>query len=184
MAEWTTLSSDVAFENSYMRIYSDQAINHLGKEVNYSYVESTDNSAYIVPASDDGHIYLIRQYRYPLKQSYWEIPAGRIPHNENLTEGAKRELVEETGLAAQKITTLGVLLSTPGITNFKSTVFVAEGLTQTGGPLDEIDGILEAKPFTVPEIKKMIGSGEVQCSVSIAALYMAIDHLKEMKRWQ
>jgi 8-oxo-dGTP pyrophosphatase MutT (NUDIX family) len=180
VAGWTTLSSDVAFENSYMRIHSDQAINHLGKEVNYSYVESTDDSAYIVPVSDEGHIYLIRQYRYPHKQNYWEIPAGRIPYEEDLAEGAKRELVEETGLAAQKIATLGVLLSTPGITNFKSTVFVAQGLTQTGGTLDEVDGILEAKAFTIPEIKEMVRSGKVQCSVSIAAIYMAIDHLKEI----
>ena len=179
MGEWKTLSSKVAFENPYMRVHTDQAVNHLGNEVNYGYVESTDDSAYIVPLSDDGHIYLIRQYRYPLRRTYWELPAGRIPYDEDLAAGAKRELLEETGLDTQQMTRLGVLLSTPGITNFKSTVFIAQGLTQTGGTLDEVDGILEAKSFTIPEIKEMIRSGEVQCSVSIAALYMAIDHLKE-----
>ena len=45
-----------------------------------------------LPVHDDGRVVLVRQYRYPVDQAVWELPAGRLDPSETPLEGARREL--------------------------------------------------------------------------------------------
>lgn len=181
MGEWETLTSRVAYENPFMRVHEDTAITPTGKDAIYGYCESTEGSAYIVPVGEDGQIHLIEQYRYPLKKNYWEIPAGRIPHDEDIAEGARRELVEETGLQAVDMTHVGTLLSAPGITNFTSEVFLARKLTKVSDELDADDGINRTHAVSRTEFRNMVRARSIQCGSSIAAIYMCLDFIEEEK---
>lgn len=76
-------------------------------------------------------ITLIRQYRAALGQMVWEIPAGKVePGETSLKEVARRELWEETGIRAERITALGEIYSSPGFTDERIGLFSAEGLSQ------------------------------------------------------
>jgi ADP-ribose pyrophosphatase YjhB (NUDIX family) len=173
MNQWQTRSSRIAYENPFMRVHEDQAVNPAGQDCIYGYAESTEDSAYIVPIDTDGGTYLIRQYRYPHQNNYWEVPAGRIPYDENIVDGATRELLEETGLQAHSMTQVGELLSTPGITNFSSKIFLATELSKVSDELDVADGISATKRVSTDEFHDMVANGEVQCATSIAAYYLA-----------
>lgn len=181
MGEWKTLSSRIAYENPFMRVYEDKATTPTGKDAIYGYCESTDNSAYIVAIDEDGKIHLTEQYRYPLKKSFWEIPAGRIPHDEDTTEGARRELVEETGFQAGEMIHVGTILAVPGISNFTSEIFLARKLTKVSDDLDADDGISATQAVSRTELRGMIRAGSIQCSNSIAAIYMCLEYLAEEK---
>lgn len=179
MSEWQTKSSKVAYENPFMRVHEDQAINPANTECVYGYVESTEDSAYIIPVAENGDTYLIRQYRYPHKRDYWEVPAGRIPYDEDILEGAKRELLEETGLEAGTMTQVGELVSVPGITTFSSKIFLAQDLQKVSDDLDAADGISAVQRVASDEFYAMISRGEVQCATSIAAYHLAHHALKQ-----
>lgn len=181
MGEWKTLSSRVAYENPFMRVYEDKAITPTGKDAIYGYCESTENSAYIVAVDEDGKIHLTEQYRYPLKKSYWEVPAGRIPHDEDIAEGARRELIEETGLEARDMIHVGTLVAVPGISTFTSEVFLARKLTKVSDELDADDGISATRAVSRVELRDMMRAGSVQCGNSIAAIYMCLERIAEEK---
>lgn len=181
MAQWKTLSSRIAYENPFMRVYEDKATTPTGKDAIYGYCESTEGSAYIVAIDEAGKIHLTEQYRYPLKKSFWEIPAGRIPHDEDISEGAHRELVEETGYQADEMIHVGTIIAVPGISTFTSEVFLARKLTKVSDVLDADDGISATRAVSRAELRGMMRAGSVQCGNSIAAIFMCLEHIAEEK---
>jgi len=179
MSAWKTLSTRIAYQNPFMLVHEDQTLNPAGKPAIYGYCESTENSVYIAVVDSKDHMYLVEQFRYPLKRNSWEVVAGRIPHDEDITEGARRELLEETGFEAKELVRLGELTSWPGITAFTSTIFLARGLRKVSEDLDEADGITDLKRFSFEEVEKMIRTGKIQCAMSISTFYLAKTYLEE-----
>ena len=84
----------------------------------------------IVALDDDDQVTLIHQYRHPLGRRIWELPAGLIDHlGEDPLESAKRELVEEVGLAAEDWSVLVDVAASPGFTDEVVRVYLATGLS-------------------------------------------------------
>jgi len=72
---------------------------------------------------------LLRQYRFAVDSWLWEVPAGRIEHGENPLETAKRELLEEAGIIANRWHPLGSFFPSPGICDERISLFVACDIT-------------------------------------------------------
>jgi ADP-ribose pyrophosphatase len=84
----------------------------------------------VVPLHDDGTVTLVRQYRAALDAEVWEVPAGlRDVAGEPTAETARRELVEEAGLAAERFEHLTTFHNSPGFSDEAVEVFLATGLT-------------------------------------------------------
>lgn len=77
----------------------------------------------------DGRVCVLRQYRHAAGGYVWELPAGRLEPGEPPLETARRELVEEAGVAASGWRSLGVSLSSPGVFTERIHLFLATGLT-------------------------------------------------------
>ena len=82
------------------------------------------------PTGKDPQVLLLRQYRYAVAQTLWEIPAGRLEPGEAPLECAHRELLEETGCRAKRMEPLTAMWTTPGFTNEKIHLFLASELTR------------------------------------------------------
>ena len=91
-----------------------------------------------IDTSDSGaHVILVEQYRVPLGRRCLEIPAGLVgdddgAQDESAITAAHRELEEETGYRAAKITDLGEFFSSPGMVSEGFSLLRAEGLTKVG----------------------------------------------------
>lgn len=83
----------------------------------------------IVALTDDGRICLVRQYRTALGRVTVEIPAGKLDPGEDPLEAASRELVEETGMSADKIAFLTTIASSDGFCDELIHIYMATGLT-------------------------------------------------------
>jgi ADP-ribose pyrophosphatase len=102
----------------------------------WEYVSRTRNvSAAVILAVDDGHVLLVEQYRVPLGRACLELPAGLIGdegEGEAVEAAALRELEEETGYRAARMTDLGRFHSSPGMVSEGFTLLRAEGLERVG----------------------------------------------------
>ncbi|MDR2183295.1 MAG: NUDIX hydrolase [Clostridiales bacterium] len=124
----------------------------------------------ILPVDSDGGIYLVRQYRHPLFKHVLEIPAGIAEAGESPETCAGRELEEEIGYRAAKLTFLVAANNTVGVSNDKIHLYVAEGLTKTTQNLD-VDEILEIEKYSLAACEEMIATGEIIDSKTILAIY-------------
>lgn len=122
---------------------------------------------------EDPVILMIKQYRYAIGGTLWEIPAGRLEDGEAPSACAERELLEETGCRCETMEQLTSLWTTPGFTNEKIHIFVATGLTQ-GESRREADEFMEVVPLPLSEVLRMIRDGEIQdAKTMIAIMYLA-----------
>jgi ADP-ribose pyrophosphatase len=125
----------------------------------------------ILPIIDRDHVCLLRNYRFVIGATLWEVPAGTLEPGEPIEEAAVRELEEETGYQAQTWHYLGYLYASPGVLDEKLHLYVAEGLV-AGPPRPEADEQLE--PVTVPwaDALRMALTGEIKDAKTITALLL------------
>lgn len=175
---WQTKSSKIVYENPWMLVREDQVVRPDGQDGIYGYAESKDESVLVVPIDDEGYTYLVQQERYTLKKNTWEFVAGRSD-NDSLENAAQRELQEEIGFQAGSLVKLATLATAPGLSTFKSTIWLAKHLTKIGEGLDPNDGILALRKVSISELKNMITSGEIIATTSIAAFFLAMSYLEK-----
>jgi 8-oxo-dGTP pyrophosphatase MutT (NUDIX family) len=125
---WQTRSSTVVYDNGWLRLLEDAVIQPDGAPGSYAYVEAPWPVVGIVPVADDGHVYLVRQWRYPWQRNSWEIPAGKGEPDEEPLVSARRELAEETGLQAVSWEPLGNVYASASI-NAHYYLYLARGLS-------------------------------------------------------
>jgi len=123
--------------------------------------------------SDDPTILLIRQFRYAAGGPLWEVPAGTLDPGEEPEACARRELLEEAGVTAERLERLTSILTTPGFTDEVIHLYLATGLT-TGAPSRERDEFIEVVPQPLSRVLARIRDGEIRDAKSIVAiLYMS-----------
>ncbi len=133
-------------------------------------------AAAIVPLMDDGTVLLLKQYRHAVGGYIWEIPAGTLEPGEDGMTCAKREIIEETGFAAQKMEKLGVITPVPAYSDERIHIFLATGLTRDAQNLDD-DELLTVHPVKFTEALAMVANGEIMDAKTIASLHMAGNRL-------
>jgi len=138
-------------------------------------------AAAVVPVYEDGTTLLVRQHRVSVDRVTLEIPAGKLDSaDEDPLECAIRELREETGLKAEKMTLLTSMLTTPGFCTEKIGIYLAQGLTEGDMHLDE-DEFLGVVRMPLSEAIGMIMRGEIRDSKTICGLLLARDVIAAQK---
>ncbi|MDB5305978.1 MAG: hydrolase [Gemmataceae bacterium] len=125
----------------------------------------------ILPVLDRDHVVLLRNYRFVIGETLWEVPAGTREPDEPLADCAKRELVEETGYRAAKWRSLGFLYASPGVLDEKLHLFVAEDLTP-GPASPEADEQLVPVTVRFDEAIRMCLTGEIKDAKTITLLLL------------
>ncbi len=125
----------------------------------------------VLPVLDAEHVVLLRNYRFIVDATLWEVPAGTMTPGEPSEACAKRELLEETGYTAAHWRSLGFLYASPGVLDEKLFLFVAEGLT-AGEARPEIEEQLEPRIVRFADALKMCINGEIQDAKTITALLL------------
>jgi ADP-ribose pyrophosphatase len=114
----------------------------------------------IVAIDENDRVVLVRQWRHAIGRALWELPAGTRDRDEAPARSAERELAEETGLRAARITPLATAPLTPGYSTEVMHFFLATGLTE--GPTDrDADERMDVERFDREEISALVRDGEV-----------------------
>ena len=139
-------------------------------------------AAAVVPVYPDGTTLLVRQHRVAVDRITLEIPAGKLDSvSEDPLDCAVRELEEETGLRAGRMTLLTSLLTTPGFCTEKIAIYLAQDLSQGQTHPDE-DEFLSLVRMPLEEAVAMIMRGEIRDGKTICGLLMAKEALAAQQR--
>ncbi len=139
-----------------------------GRKVKREIIEHRGAAA-ILAFDEDKKMILVKQHRYP--HGYvLEIPAGTLEKREKAVKCAFRELEEETGYRAKKMTSLITYYPSIGYNSEKIHCFVASGLKKVSDlKLDE-DEILSVEKIDMKKVLSMIKTGKIQDSKTICAV--------------
>jgi 8-oxo-dGTP pyrophosphatase MutT (NUDIX family) len=172
--DFTVLSSTDIYTGRIIAVRVDDVAMPGGGQAKREVVEHHGAVA-IVALDDDDQVTLIHQYRHPLGRRIWELPAGLIDHlGEDPLASAKRELVEEVGLAAEHWSVLVDVAASPGFTDEVVRVFLATGLTVVDRELlgdEEADLVARKVPLT--EAVRMALAGEIVNGAAVGGILAA-----------
>ena len=122
----------------------------------------------ILPVQD-GEVYLVQQYRYPIGQVTWEIPAGKREKNQTFLACARAELKQETGLTARSIKEIMVFHPCNAFSSEVQHLYVATGLTRGETDPDE-DEFLNVRKFPFKKAYEMVKKGQITDAKTILTL--------------
>lgn len=165
---WRTVSTRVVYENPWIRVREDEVVRPDGLPGIYGVVHFR-NVAVGVLAVEDGALWLVGQYRYPLGLYSWEIPEGGCPEGEDPLEAGKRELEEETGFRARRWTKMGQAHLSNSVSDELAVWFLAEGLEQGERRPDGTEK-LQVRRVSFGEALRMLDSGEITDALSVLAI--------------
>ena len=157
--DYETIDSQLKYDGKVLKVYSDKVKLPNGVvAVRENIVR--DSASAMVPVDSQGNIYFVRQYRHAAGELMLEIPAGMIEKGEEPQKAAYRELEEEIGLKAGKMTFVCETYMAIGICTEKVYLYVAEDLTE--GKLNpDPDEIIEIEKYSLKEALDMILDGRI-----------------------
>lgn len=165
---WQVLDSSPVYENPWIQVREDRVVRPDGEPGIYGVVHYK-NVAVGVLAVENGHLYLVGQYRYPLEEYSWEIPEGGCPEGEEPLRAAQRELVEETGLVAGSWRRLGEAHLSNSVADEYAVWFLATDLT-AGERRPEGTEILSVRSVPAREALRMALDGRITDALSLVAI--------------
>jgi len=163
------VSSREVYRNAWMSVREDVVRRGDGSVGLYGVVDKTD-FAVIIPRDERG-LWLVEQYRYPVRRRAWEFPQGSwtAPATGSAAALAAAELREETGLRADQLRHLGHLHGGYGFSSQGFDVFVATGLTAGPPEREPTESDMVTRQVTAAEFTRMVAAGAVIDSATLAA---------------
>ncbi|QGV81351.1 NUDIX domain-containing protein [Streptomyces ficellus] len=162
--EWRVTASAVPFKGNKTSVRTDDVVMPDGTVVRRDY-QVHPGSVAVVALDDDDRVLVLRQYRHPVRQKLWEIPAGLLDvPGENPLNAAVRELYEEAHVKAERWQVLTDVYTTPGGCDEAVRIFLARGLSAAEGDRFEVaeeEADMELARVPLDELARGVLAGEL-----------------------
>jgi len=126
-------------------------------------------AALVVPFLTAEKIIILRQLRPVVGRYLYELPAGTLDRGETALACAKREIVEETGYAAERFVRLGEIYPVPGYSTERIVIYRAERLRKSVRVAED-DEIIESRVVGKQDVRRLFKKGGIVDAKTIAAL--------------
>ena len=166
-----TIRTKIVYKGTFLTLNNDKVLLPNGNISTREWIKHP-GAVCCIPILPDGKIGLIKQYRYAVKRQMIEIPAGKLDQNEIPERCALRELEEETGYKADKLTFLANIHPAIGFTDEKMWLYLAENLVKTEQNLDS-DEFLSLFPTELDKAVDMVWKGKITDMKTIIGILWA-----------
>jgi 8-oxo-dGTP pyrophosphatase MutT (NUDIX family) len=170
--EYEVLDSETVFDGAIIKVRRDRVTMPGGREALRDVV-GHPGAVGVVAYDDRGRIMLLLQYRHPVGQRLWELPAGLLDEpGEPALEAAKRELAEEAGLRADSWDTLVDTYTSPGMSDEAIRIFLARGIGELAERHDRVDeeADLEHDWVELDDALFRVMHGEITNAMAVAGI--------------
>jgi 8-oxo-dGTP pyrophosphatase MutT (NUDIX family) len=155
--KWLELERKTVFDARIFSVTNRICLSPDGEREPFTVIETND-WVVVVPVLDDGEtFFMVRQWRHGSQEISIEFPGGVIEAYESPLEGAARELREETGCVAGKITELGLMCPNPAIMSNRVHFFLADDITVAGDLRPDKDEFITAERISAEEVMRGVG---------------------------
>lgn len=169
---WVVKGVARPFENNWFRIDAHDVIHPGGAPGTYGVIRIRRVAVGVLPIDDDGFVHLVGQWRFPLGRYSWEMPEGGAEPGEDALACARRELAEETGLAAASLEKILEMDLSNSLTDERAVIFLARDLTQ-GPAAPEPTEVLRRRRAPFLDVLARVVDGRIRDSMSVAAVLAA-----------
>lgn len=166
-----TLDSEAVFDGRLLHVRRDRVRMPDGHESVREWI-THPGAVVVLGVLDNGKLLFERQFRYPLRRVFLELPAGKIDPSEHPLDTAKRELREETGYKAKLWRHLGTMHPCIGYSDERIEIFWAQGLIYVGHERDHGE-FLEVLEMSVADALLAVRDGEITDAKTATALLWA-----------
>jgi len=165
------LTSRQVYDGPLLQVYVDEVQLPDDTRSTRDWIKHPGASA-VVPVFEDGTILLLKQFRYPPREIFIEVPAGKLDEGESPVKTAQRELIEETGYSCKSIAAAGSFYPAIGYADEEIYVFVAWNLVEQIKNVDDDEFVINHR-VTFSDAMKMIARGEITDAKTICSLVKA-----------
>jgi 8-oxo-dGTP pyrophosphatase MutT (NUDIX family) len=169
---WALNATSVPFKNDWFHVERNDVVRPDGKAGEYTVVRVRRLAVGVLPIEPDGSMHLVGQWRFPLARYSWEIPEGGSEPDEAPLACAKRELEEETGLAAATWQSILEMDLSNSITDEAAVVFLATGLSAGEKRPEPTEVLAHARAPFMQVLAAVLG-GRIRDSLTVAAVLRA-----------
>lgn len=177
---WKVIQQKDIYDNPWISVTEYDVINPSGGKGIYGKVSFKNLAIGVVPYDEDGYIWLVGQYRFPINAYSWEIPEGGGEAGVDPVVSAQRELMEETGLKAEQWDKILDMHLSNSVTNETGVVYLARNLSQHEAQPEETEQLV-VKKIKFEEAFQMVLRGAITDSLSVGGIlkleYLLKNHL-------
>ena len=167
MPKWTVVDTKIAYQSKYMSVFNDTIKLPNKSIISYARVKLKDFCS-VLPITENKKIVMIEIYRYPVNYISLEIPSGYVKQGEKPRDCALRELEEETGYKARRLTSFGWFYPWTRSTR-RAHLFIAKNLTE-GRQKTEPTEQIKIKLLSIEEARNKLETGKIKHAPTIIAL--------------
>lgn len=177
MALEKRVSSKSIYKGRILDLRVDEVLLENGEKALREVIDH-DGACGVAAFDENGDLLMVKQYRYPIGKELLEIPAGKMEKGESPEQCALRELEEETGYRAKKLTPLGKMYPAAAYDGEVVYMFYAEELSKTTQHLDA-DEFLTVQRVKFSEAVRLVMQGEIPDSKTQIAVLKIKEMIKE-----
>ena len=172
--KWSITDSKLLLHTPIFDVNEQHEVAATGIEGDYVAMDAPDWA--MVIAEYRGSFVLVRQWRHSAECLSLEFPGGMVDDGEDAATASRRELMEETGFEAGRLTHLGTVSPNPALFKNRFHVYLAEDLKQTGTQSLDHDELLTYELMPTDEVIRHYGKGEFAHALMGTALMFYLQH--------
>jgi ADP-ribose pyrophosphatase len=168
---WERKSTRQVYQNPWLSLREDIVALPNGRTTIYG-VLSCSECVGVLPFLDPSTVLMVKQYRYVAQRVTWEMPTGGMHPGESREAAAQRELAEEIGYQAQKLTWLTTFHTSKSVVDETAHLFLGEQMVKVEFPPDETE-FIEVRPLPFMEVLQMVLRSEITDSMTVIGVLHA-----------
>ena len=168
---WKTISTRSVYQNPWLQLREDIAELPDGRSTIYGVVQCAPCVG-VLPFLDPETVILVGQYRYVARGFFWEMPTGGVKPGEREEEAVQRELAEEAGYEAERLTKLCGFHTSKSVVDETANIYLAEGLHPARVTPDDTE-FIEVRTFPFDDVLRMVVEDEIKDAMTIVAVLHA-----------
>ena len=180
--DWKILSSQYLLQDRWITVRADACQLPSDRVVEPYYVLEYPTWTNVVALTTHEEVVLVRLYRHGIGQTVLELPSGTIEaDDDSVLEGARRELLEETGYGGGEFVETAVLSPNPANHANRVHCYVATGVEQVSTPIVDDAEQVETVLVSLPEVVNLAKTNGLLQAMHVSSLFLALQHLGRLQ---